>query len=79
MRRECCAGAGERDVDEVLLIAQATEGGDHGGMEVVPAQRVLLLGRGAACAHTVTAAVICDTRCAQRVPTFRYIANNSAL
>lgn len=50
------AGAGERDVNEVLLVAQAPEGGDHGRVEVVPAQRVLLLpararaDRGAACA-----------------------------
>lgn len=53
------AGAGERDVDEVLLVAQAPEGGDHGRVEVVPAQRILLLAararadRGAACASHV--------------------------
>lgn len=59
MCREGGAGAGERDVDEVLLVAQAPEGGDHGRVEVVPAQRVLLLAararadRGAACASHV--------------------------
>lgn len=46
------AGACERDIDKVLLVSQAPEGRHHGRVEVVPAQRVLLLaaGRGAACA-----------------------------
>lgn len=44
-------GAGEGDIDEVLLVPQPPEGRDHGRVEVVPPQRVLLLAadRGAAC------------------------------
>lgn len=50
VRREGSACAGQCDVDEVLLVAQSAEGGYHGGVEVVPPQRVLLLpARGAAC------------------------------
>lgn len=52
MRGKGSAGARKRDIDKVLLVAQAPEGGHHGRVEVVPPQRVLLLaaGRGAACA-----------------------------
>ncbi|GBP51407.1 hypothetical protein EVAR_38801_1 [Eumeta japonica] len=54
VRAESGAGAGERDVDKILLVAQAPERRHHRRMEVVPAQRVLLLaGRTpAACRQT---------------------------
>lgn len=57
MCAEGSAGAGQRDVNEVLLVPQSSEAGHHGRVEVVPAQRVLLLaaGAGATCApHTWT-------------------------
>lgn len=41
---EGAAIAGEGDVDEVLLVAEVPERRQDAGMEVVPAQRVLLLG-----------------------------------
>lgn len=38
--------AGERHVDEVLLVPEVPERGQNRGVEVVPPQRVLLLGGG---------------------------------
>ena len=46
MRLARLALTGERHVQEVLLGAQVFEGGDHVGLEVVPAQAVLLAGHG---------------------------------
>lgn len=37
--------AGERHVHKVLLLAQMPEGAEDRGLEVVPLERVLLLGR----------------------------------
>lgn len=42
--------AGQGDVHEVLLVPQVPEGGQYGGVEVVPSQRVLLLW-GGLCPH----------------------------
>lgn len=40
---EAAAVAGEGDVDEVLFVPEMPKGREDAGMEVVPAQRVLLL------------------------------------
>lgn len=40
---EAAAVAGEGDVDEVLLVPEMPKGREDAGVEVVPAQRVLLL------------------------------------
>lgn len=44
VRREAATVAGERHVDKVLFVAEVSERGQDARMEVVPAQRVLLLG-----------------------------------
>lgn len=45
---EGAAVAGQRDVHEVLFVPEVPERGEYGRVEVVPAQRVLLLGGGVA-------------------------------
>lgn len=43
MSRKRTPVASQGDVHEFLLLPQVLEGGEYGGMEVVPSQRVLLL------------------------------------